>query len=101
MFITQACLQKLVSLGTTYSSELSDNQDKNVIGTFLLQVGQLRKFGVESTHCFDKEELLRLCQPGEKKETLLLNYVTSEEEREVFHSPNSCSSLKVKRAEAQ
>lgn len=67
MLVTQACLQKWISLDTTYSSELSDNQDKNVIGTFLLQVGQLRKFGVGSRHCFDREELLRLCKSGEKK----------------------------------
>lgn len=66
MFITQACLWKLVSLGTTYSSELCDNQNKNVIGTFLLQMGQLRKFGGER-HCFDKEELLRLYQSGGEK----------------------------------
>lgn len=51
----------------TYSSELSDNQDKNIIGIFLLQVGQFRKFGVERRHYFDKEELLRLCKSGGKK----------------------------------
>lgn len=33
--------------------------------------------------------------------TELLNYVTSEEEREVFCLPSWCSSFKVKRAEAQ
>jgi len=84
-----------------YSSELSGNQDKNAIGTFLLQVRQLKKFGVESRHCFDGEELLRLCRSGEKKETVLLNYVTSEDANGVFCLPSCCSSLKVNRAEGQ
>lgn len=84
-----------------HSSELSDSQDKNVTGTFLLQVGQLRKHGVESRHCFDREELLRLCKSGKKRKTTLLNCMTSEDGTEVFCLPSCCSSLKVNRDEAQ
>ena len=84
-----------------HSSELSDNQDKNVTGTFLLQVKKKKKHGVESRHCFDREELLKLCKSGKKRKMILLNYITSEDGTEVFCLPSCCSSLKVSRVEAQ
>lgn len=57
-----------------------DQAGQYVIDTFLLQVGQVRKFGLESRRGFDRERLLRLCVSGEEK-VVLLNCITSEVEK--------------------